>query len=84
MEVVHYKENLELEGRSEDSGQTLSLEMVGNLESEVSEGLEGEIWQEVVRADSGGGSESLKRLANVESLIGGDDVRDSTMITKDG
>ena len=64
MEEAHYKENLELEGRSEDSGQTSSSEMLRDLESKVSEGLEGEIGQEVVRTDSGGssgsGSESLK------------------------
>ena len=33
MEEVRYKENLELEGRSEDSGQTSSSEMLGDLES---------------------------------------------------
>ena len=64
MEEARYKENLELEGQSEDSGRTLSSEMFGDLESEVSEGSEGEIGQEVVGIDSGGssgsGSEFLK------------------------
>ena len=64
MEEARYEENLELEGWSEDSGWTLSSEMVGDLESEVLEGSEGKIGQEVVGADSGGGSggssESLK------------------------
>ena len=58
MEEACYKENLELEGRSEDSGQTSSSEMLGDLESEVSEGSEGEVGQEVIRIDSGGGSGS--------------------------
>ena len=88
MEEAHYEENLELEGQSEDSGQTSSLEMLGDLESKVSEGSEGEIGQEVIGIDLGGGSgsssESLKRSANIGSLIGGDDVRDSTMMTKEG
>ena len=88
MEEVCYKENLELEGWNEDSGQTSSSEMLGDLESEVSEGSEGEIGQEVVRVDLGGGSgsgsESLKQLANVGSLIGGDDMGDLTMVTKEG
>ena len=88
MEEARYEENLELEGRSEDYGQTSSSEMLRDLESKVSEGLEGEIGQEVVRTDSGGGSgsdsESLKQLANVRSLIGGDDVGDSTVMTKEG
>ena len=43
MEEVHYKENLELEGWSEDSGQTLSSEMLRYLESEVLEGSEGKV-----------------------------------------
>ena len=64
MEEACYKENLELEGWSEDSGQTSSLEMLRDLESKVSEGSEGEIVQEVVGVDSGGSSgsglESLK------------------------
>ena len=88
MEEARYEENLELEGRSEDYGQTSSSEMLGDLESKVSEGSEGEIRQEVVRADSGGGSgggsESLKRSVNVGLLISGDDVGDSTMVTKEG
>ena len=88
MEEAGYKENLELEGWSEDSGWTLSLEMLRDLESEVAEGLEGEIRQEVVGIDSGGGSgsslEFLKRLANVGSLIGRDDVRNSTVMMKEG
>ena len=88
MEEACYKENVELEGRSEDSGRTLSLEMLGDLDSKVLEGLEGEVGQEVIRVDSGGSSgsnsESLERLANVESLVGVDDVRDSMMMTKEG
>ena len=88
MEEACYKENLKLEGWSEDSGRTLNLEMLRDLESEVSEGSEGEIRQEVIEVDLGGssgsGSESLKRSANVGSLIGGDDVGDSTMVTKEG
>ena len=88
MEEARYKENLELEGWSGDSGWTSSSEMLGDLESKVSEGLEGEIGQEVVGTDSGGGSgsgsESLKRSANVGLLIGGDDMGDSTMVTKEG
>ena len=87
MEEACYKENLELEGWSEDSGQTSSLEMLGDLESKVLEGSEGKIGQEVVGIDLGGssgsGSESLKRSANVGSLIGGDDVGDWTMMTKE-
>ena len=85
MEEACYKENLELEGRSKDSGQMSSSEMLGDLESKVSEG---KIGQEVVGVDLGGssgsGSESLKRSANVGSLIGGDDMRDSTVMTKEG
>ena len=88
MEEARYEENLELEGWSEDSGQMSSSEMLGDLESKVSEGSEGEIRQEVIGTDSGGGSggssEFLKRSANVGSLIGGDDVEDSTMVTKEG
>ena len=88
MEEARYEENLELEGQSEDYGQMLSSEMLGDLESKVSEGSEGEIGQEVVGTDSGGSSgsssESLKQLANVGSLIGGDDVGDSMMMTKEG
>ena len=83
MEEAHYKENLELEDQSKDSGGTLSLEMVRD-----SEGSEGEVGQEVIGVDSGGssrsGSESLERLANVELLVGRDDVRNSTMIMKKG
>ena len=64
MEEACYKENLELEGRSEDSGWTSSSEMLRDLESEVSEGSEGKVGQEVVGVDLGGGSgsssESLK------------------------
>ena len=88
MEEACYEENLELEGRSEDSGRMSSSEMLRDLESEVAEGLEGEIGQEVVGIDSGGGSgsgsEFLKRSANIGSLIGGDDVRDSMVMTKEG
>ena len=88
MEEARYEENLELEGRSEDSGQTSSLEMLGDLESKVLEGSEREIGQEVIGIDSGGGSgsgsESLKQLANVELLIGGDDVRNLMVMTKKG
>ena len=88
MEEACYKENLELEDQSEDSGQTLSSEMFGDLESKVSEGSEGKVGQEVVRVDSGGSSgsdlESLEQSANVESLVGGDDVRDSTMMMEKG
>ena len=62
--------------------------MLGDLEGEVSEGLEGKVGQEVIGVDLGGGSgsslESLKRLANVELLVGGDDMRNSTMMTKKG
>ena len=43
MEEAHYKENLELEDQSEDSGWTSSLEMIGDSEGRVSEGLEGEV-----------------------------------------
>ena len=64
MEEVCYKENLELEGRSKDSGWTSSSEMLGDLESEVLEGSEGKVGQEVIGVDSGGssrsGSESLE------------------------
>ena len=88
MEEARYKENLELEGWSEDSGWMLSLEMLGDLESKVLEGLEGEVGQEVIRVDSGGSSgsnsESLERSVNIESLAGGDDVRDSMMMMKKG
>ena len=88
MEEVHYKENLELVDWSKDSEWSLSLEMLRDLEGEVSEGLEGKVGQEVVRVDSGGGSgsglESLKQSANVESLVGGDDMRNSTMMMKKG
>ena len=63
-EEARYKENLELEGRSKDSGQMSSSEMLRDLESKVSEGLEGKIGQEVIGTNSGGssgsGSESLK------------------------
>ena len=87
MEEARYEENLELEGRSKDYGQMSSLEMLGDLESQVLEGSEGEIRQEVVGTDSGGGSgsgsEFLKRSANVGSLIGGDDVGDLTMMTQE-
>ena len=58
MEEACYKENLELEGRSEDSGQMSSSEMLGDLESKVLEGSEGKVRQEVVRVDLGGGSGS--------------------------
>ena len=62
--------------------------MLGDLESKVSEGSEGEVRQEVVGVDSGGSSgsnsESLERSANIESLVGVDDVRDSMMMTKEG
>ena len=88
MEEARYEENLELEGRSEGYGQMSSLEMLGDLESKVSEGSEGEIRQEVVGTDLGGSSgsclESLKRSVNVGSLIGRDDVGDSTMVMKEG
>ena len=88
MEEARYEENLELEGRSEDYGQMSSSEMLGDLESKVSEGSEGEIRQEVVGIDSGGGSgsssESLKQSANIGSLIGRDDVRDLTVMMKEG
>ena len=64
MEEARYEENLELEGRSEDYGQTSSSEMLGDLESKVLEGSEGKIGQEVIGIDSGSGSgsssESLK------------------------
>ena len=43
MEEVRYKENLELVDWSKDSGWLSSLEMLEDLESEVLEGLEGEI-----------------------------------------
>ena len=63
MEEVCYKENLELEDQSKDSGQTSSSEMIGDLEDKVSEGLEGKVRQEVVGVNSGGrfrsGSKSL-------------------------
>ena len=88
MEEARYEENLELEGWSEDSGWTSSSEMVRDLESEVLEGSEGEVGQEVIRADLGGGSgsslESLKQSVNVELLVGGDDMRNSMMMTKKG
>ena len=88
MEEAHYEENLELEGRSKDYGQTSSSEMLGDLESKVSEGSEGEIGQEVVGTDLGGSSgsclESLKRSVNVGSLIGRDDMGDLMMMTKEG
>ena len=88
MEEVCYKENLELEDQSKDSGQTLSSEMIGDLEGEVSEVLEGEVRQEVIGVNSGGssrsGSESLKQSVNVESLIDRDDVGNSMMMTKEG
>ena len=58
MEEVRYKENLKLEGQSKDSGRMSSSEMLGDLESKVSEGSEGEIGQEVIGIDSGGGSGS--------------------------
>ena len=35
MEEVCYEENLELDDRSKDSGWTLSLEMIRDLEGEV-------------------------------------------------
>ena len=64
MEEACYKENVELEGRSKDSGQTSSSEMLRDLESKVSEGSEGKVGQEVIGVASGGGSgsslESLK------------------------
>ena len=50
MEEAHYKENLELEDWSKESGWTLSSEMIGDLE--------GEVRQEVVGVDSGGSSRS--------------------------
>ena len=52
------KENLELEDQSEDSGWMSSLEMIGDSEGRVSEGLEGEVRQEVIRVNSGGSSRS--------------------------
>ena len=62
--------------------------MLRYLESEVLEGSEGKVGQEVVEVDSGGssgsGSESLEQSANVELLVGGDDVRNSMMMTKKG
>ena len=62
--------------------------MLGDLESKVSEGSEGEIGQVVVRTDSGGGSgsdsESLKRSANVGLLIDRDDMGNSMMMAKEG
>ena len=58
MEEARYKENLELEDQSEDSGWTSSLEMIGDSEGRVSEGLEGEVRQEVIRVNSGGSSRS--------------------------
>ena len=88
MEEACYKENLELEGQSKDSGQMLSLEMIGDLEGEVLEGSEGEVGQEVVRVNSGGssrsGSESLDQSVNIELLIDRDDVGDLMMMTKEG
>ena len=80
MEEVYYKENLELEDWSKDSGQMSSSEVVRDLE--------GKVRQEVVGVDSGDGSRSsfepLDWLANMESLIGGDNVGDLTMMTKEG
>ena len=62
--------------------------MLRDLEGEVSEGSEGKVGQEVIRVDLGGSSrsssESLKQSANIESLVGRDDVRNSTMMTKKG
>ena len=58
MEEAHYKENLELEDQSKDSGWTSSSEMIGDLEGKVLEGSEGEVRQEVIGVDSGGGSRS--------------------------
>ena len=88
VEEAHYKENLELEGQSEDSGWSSHSEMLRDLEGKVLEGSEGEVRQEVIGVDSGGGSrsssESLKQLANIESLVSGDDVRNSTMMMKKG
>ena len=61
MEEVRYKENLELEGWSKDSGWTSSSEMLGDLESEVLEGSEGKVGQEVIGVNSGGGSGSSSK-----------------------
>ena len=66
MEEAHYKENLELGDQSEDSGQSLNSETVRNSESEVSEGLEDKVGQEVIRINSGGGS----RSSSVSGSIG--------------
>ena len=41
MEEARYKENLELEGQSKDSGWSSNLEMLGDLEGEVLEGKVG-------------------------------------------
>ena len=41
MEEACYKENLELEGQSKDSGWSSNLEMLGDLEGEVLEGKVG-------------------------------------------
>ena len=88
MEEVHYEENLELVGWSEDSGWSLSSEMLGDLEGKVLEGSKGEVKQEVVRVDLGdgsrSGSEPLERSVNIESLVGGDDMRNSMMMMKKG
>ena len=43
MEAACYEENLELVDQSEDSGRMSNSEMLGDLESEVLEGLEGEV-----------------------------------------
>ena len=88
MEEVCYKENLELGIRTRASGGTLSSETVGDSEGKVLEGLEGEVRQEVIGVNSGGSSRSssepLDQSANVESLMSGDDVGDSMMMTKEG
>ena len=88
MEAACYEENLELEGWSKDSGWMSNSEMLGDLEGKVSEGSEGKVGQEVVEVDLGGssgsGSESLEQSANVELLVGRDDVRNLMMMTKKG
>ena len=80
MEEVCYKENLELGDQSKDSGWTSSSEMIRDSE--------GKVIQEVIGVGSGGGSRSssepLDQLANMELLIGGDDMGDSTIMTKEG
>ena len=80
MGEAHYEENLELVDQSEDSGWTLNSEMLGDLE--------GEVGQEVIRVDSGGGSrnslESLEQLADIELLIDRDDMGNSMMMMKKG